>query len=106
MILPPLAAALPDDPDIVRVLIERVTPLVPEADRAMLVQVEQTLRTEYGGLRVRIPKRKKHLSDEQRDQVFKEAMTDATDAELTARYGIHRSTLYRMVKKGGRKRGE
>jgi transposase len=50
---------------------------------------------------VRIPKRKKHPNQEQRKAIFKEAMGSASDAEITERHGIHRATLYRMLKRGG-----
>jgi hypothetical protein len=94
-----------EDPDIVRVILERVTPLIPEAERAMLLQIEQTVRTEYGGLRVRIRKRKKHMSEEQRRQVFEDALSNKPEPEILARHGIHRATLYRVVKRGVTSRG-
>lgn len=100
MNLPLVLAAAPEDPDIVRVLIERVTPLVPEADRVALAQVELALRTEYGGLRVRIPKRRKDLRGAQREAAYRDALSDAPLQEVLERQGISRATLYRLVKKG------
>lgn len=91
-----------EDPDIVRVILDRVSALIPEAQRVHLAEVEQEVRTQYGGLRVRIPKRKKHMSEGQRQQLVAEALTAsaASDADISNRFGIHRATLYRMIKKG------
>ena len=83
-----------EDADILRVVLERVSVLLPEAARPGLVALEVELRAQYGGLRVRIPKRKKHLTAAQRD------------AELTDKHGVHRATLYRTVKRGVVGRGK
>jgi transcriptional regulator of acetoin/glycerol metabolism len=82
------------------VVIQHVRQLVPEITDAKAHQVDAEARAELGGLRVRIPKRGKHPSAEKRKAIFKEAMSNASDAEITERHGIHRATLYRMLKRG------
>lgn len=64
-------------------------------------QIDAEIRAELGGQRVRIPKRGKHPSKELRSRVAREALdTNASDEELTRRFGISRSSLYRYVKRG------
>ena len=90
---------LDPEPDLLLVVIQRVRLLTPGLTDAQAAMVESEVRAELGGLRVRIPKRRKHLSEEQRQAIFKEAMSSDTDAEITERHGIHRATLYRMLKR-------
>lgn len=89
------------EPDIVLVVLQRVLAQVPDIGEAVIRQVEAEVRAEFGGLRVRIPKRKKHLTADQRAAVVRDAMTPASDAEVTGRHGISRASLYRYVKRGG-----
>jgi hypothetical protein len=88
------------EPDIVLVVLQRARAANPALTEAQAQQVEADIRAEFGGLRVRIPKRKKHPSAEERKAIFNEAMSSATDEEITERHGIHRATLYRMIKRG------
>lgn len=96
-----------DDPDIVRVILERVAILVPEGDRAKLGELEQQVRTEYGGLRVRIPKRGKYLSDQDKRRLVQEAMNSPaeTNESLAKKSGVSRRTWYYMIKQGPTSRG-
>lgn len=61
--------------------------------------IEQTVRSEYGGQRVFIPKRKK--GEHARRQAFADAVSNLPTKEVTERHGISRATLYRMLKRGG-----
>jgi transcriptional regulator of acetoin/glycerol metabolism len=90
------------EPDIVLVILQLVRLVNPSVTSEEAQRVEQQVRDEYGGLRTRIAKRKKHMSQEQRARLFREALTDGrpTD-ELAAAAGIHRSTFYRNMKRGG-----
>lgn len=65
-------------------------------------EVEAEMKAEFGGQRVRIPKRKKHPSPEQRKAIFDEAIgcTDS-DKEITSRHGISRRSLYNYIKRAG-----
>ena len=83
-------------------VLQRVRALVPAHfgdDLARQVEIE--VRAQYGGLRVRIPKRKKHLSHEERQAVYRQGLADAPELEITDQSGIHRATLYRLMKRGG-----
>ena len=55
------------EPDIVSELLLRVAAMSPGFPPDVLAKVEQALRTEFGDLRVRIPKRAKYLTPEQRE---------------------------------------
>lgn len=88
------------EPDIVLVVLQRVRAQVPGIEEAVIRQVEAEVRAEFGGLRVRIPKRKKHPTAAQRAAVLHDAMTPASDSEITGRHGISRASLYRYLKRG------
>ncbi len=89
------------EPDIVLVVLQRVRAQVPDIEDAVIRQVEAEVRAEFGGLRVRIPKRKKHPTAAQRAAVLRDAMTPASDADITGQHGISRASLYRYLKRGG-----
>lgn len=88
------------DPDIVLVMlasVRRHVQLTPEQE----AQIEREIRSEHGGMRVRIPKRGKHLRPEKRREVFRQALSDTPEREILDSNGISRSTLYRLMKRGG-----
>lgn len=91
---------LDPEPDILLVVIHRVRELLPAITDEQAQQVETEARADLGGLRARVPKRKKHPSIKQRQAIFQEAMGSDSDAEITERHGIHRATLYRLLKRG------
>jgi hypothetical protein len=98
----PDARGLDPEPDILQVVLLRVRAAAPVLTDAQVQQIEDAVRAELGGLRARVPKRKKHPTPEQRQAIFKEAMgSGATDAEITQHHGIGRATLYRYIKRGG-----
>lgn len=88
------------EPDIVQVVLQRVRAIAPSLSKEAAQQIEAEVRAQYGGLRVRIPKRKKHLSPEQRAAAFRDGLSDAPTDEVAARHGIDRATLYRLMKRG------
>ncbi|MCB4365413.1 hypothetical protein KIH07_16845 [Hydrogenophaga taeniospiralis] len=96
----PDGRGLDPEPDILQVVLLRVRAATPLLTDEQARQIEDDVRAELGGLRVRIPKRKKHPSREQRQAIFQEAMGNASDEELTDRHGISRRSLYRYVKLG------
>lgn len=85
------------DPDIVEVILAACK----EAglDPGVAYGIENRIRAEYGGLRVRIPKRKKHPTAEARDLVVADAFSSMSTEEITIKHSISRATLYRMIKK-------
>jgi len=90
------------EPDIVAILLQRVISMAPEFSAALAAQIEQQLRADYGGMRVRIPKRGKYLTPEQRQALVKDGLSDMPTPELVNKHKISRATLYREMKKGGR----
>ena len=90
------------EPDIVAVMLQHVLAMAPGFSAALALQIEQRLRADYGGMRVRIPKRGKYLTPEQRQDVFKDGLTAMPTPEITTKHKISRATLYREMKKGGR----
>lgn len=97
----PDSRGLDPEPDILQVVLQRVRAAGATLTDEQAQQVEDAVRAELGGLRARVPKRKKHPSREQRQAIFQEAMGSASDAEITERHGISRATLYRHIKRGG-----
>lgn len=89
---------LDPDPDIVEVIMQacQAVGLDPEAARL----IEAKIRSDYGGLRVRIPKRKKHPSEKVRSEAFADGLSSMPTEEVTAKHGISRATLYRLMKTG------
>lgn len=86
------------DPDIVEVIILACQASGLDADAAHMI--ETRIRAEYGGLRVRIPKRKKHPTPQEREMVVADGITNMSNEEITAKHGISRATLYRLMKRG------
>ena len=62
--------------------------------------IERTIRQTFGGLRVRIPKRHKHLTRDQRAAVLADGVTSMATMDILTKYSISRSTLYRIMKHG------
>lgn len=83
-------------------MLARVVAMAPGFSAALALQIEQQLRAEYGGLRVRIPKRGKYRTPEQRRETFEDGLTAMPNADIIVKHKISRATLYRDMKKGGR----
>jgi AcrR family transcriptional regulator len=64
------------------------------------------VRAQYGGLRTRIAKRKKHPTPEERARVINQALdqgqADVPTDQIAESNGISRRTLYRYLKRGVR----
>jgi azurin len=65
------------------------------------LRIEGNIRIQFGGQRVRIPKKQKHLTPELRQAVFQDGLTSVPDSVITAKYKISRATLHRLMKTGG-----
>lgn len=83
-----------------RVIIERVSPLVADIDRPRLDIIEAEVRAQYGGVRMRIHKRGKYLPPQRKDELRRVALanTSASNEALIREAGISRRTWYRMIK--------
>lgn len=91
--------------DIVLVILDLVAVAAPGLTPDKVRAIEQSVREKYGGVRARIAKRGKHPTPEQREKVASEALAESNAAVPTDRIaeanGIHRSTLYRYLKRRG-----
>lgn len=68
----------------------------------LMQQIEQQVKTQYGGRRHYLPKGAKRLSADERRAAYTAAMDPAiTDRQLTEAHQISRATLYRLMKTGG-----
>ena len=90
------------DQDIVMVILQRVAEVMPGMSDELVHQVETEVRKKYGGQRMFVPKRGRHLTNEQRDKVFKDGISDMPTEEIIKKHKISKRTLYRMMKTGGR----
>ncbi len=86
------------DPDIIEVILRACRAEGMDAGVAHII--ESRIREEYGGLRVRIPKRAKHVRGEERQKILADGLTDMTNEQVTGKHGISRATLYRLMKRG------
>lgn len=85
--------------DIILAILRRLVALVPGSS-AVAGQIEVEMRTLYGGLRMRIPKRGKHLTAEQRAALFKDGLTDMPTGAILEKHKISRRTMERQMKRG------
>lgn len=88
-------------PDIVQEVLQRVRAVNPALTEEQASQVEADIRSQYGGMRVRIPKRGKWLTPEQRAQVIADGMTAQSNDEIIAKHKISRRSLYYYMKRNG-----
>ena len=90
---------LDEDPDIVLVVLQHVRAVTPGFDDAVAARIEQDVRARYGGLRVRIPKRAKYLTEDQKRAAYRDAVSNMPTPEVLKRHKISLATLYRLAKK-------
>lgn len=75
---------------------------MPGMSDDLVHQVEDEVRKMYGGQRWFVPKRRSHLTREQRNKVFKDGLSNMPTEEIIKKHKISKRTLYRMMKTGGR----
>lgn len=64
-------------------------------------KVEATARAMFGGARHFVAKgTRRRMTPEQRVAAYEAGLTNASNEELTAKYKISRSSLYRLMKRG------
>ncbi len=64
------------------------------------LRIEGSIRTQFGGQRVRIPKTKKHITPENRQLAYQDGLTNMPTNEILSKYKIGRSALYALMKRG------
>lgn len=87
-----------EDPDIIQAVLQRVRALTPALDEATVERIDQELRAQYAGLRVRIPKKRKWMTPEQRLAAYKDAISSTPTPEVLKKHKISLATLYRLAK--------
>lgn len=92
------------DVDIVLVILDLVRKTAPAVTHEQSRDIEQAVRVKYGGIRVRIAKRKTHKTPEQREQIvtsaLSESLANVSTDKIAESNGISRRTLYRLLKRG------
>ena len=69
---------------------------------ALVQQIAEQVKSQYGGRRHYLPKGAKRLTAEKRRAAYTAALDPAvTDQQLTQAHQISRATLYRLMKTGG-----
>jgi hypothetical protein len=87
------------EPDLLQVVLLRVRERLTDLSDQTLREIEADIRAAHGGERVRIAKRRPHLTSQERQELVSQALGPEPDEIVTQRFGIHRSTLYRALKR-------
>lgn len=94
-----MSAPVVKEPDLLQVVLLRVRARVEDLDEQTLREIEAEIRAEHGGERVRIAKRRPHLTEGERAELVSRATGPESDQALTSSFGISRATLYRALKR-------
>lgn len=89
-------------PDLVTLLLQQVIAMAPDFSEALARQIEADFRAEHAGKTMQVLKRGPRLTPEQREAVFKDALTPMSTEEIIEKHKIHRATFFRLMKQGGR----
>ena len=74
--------------------------LSPKFSEAVRRQAEAEIRAKFGGERHYIAKKKKHPSETQRAEIFRDGVSSMSTEEVCEKHQITRGTLYRHLKRG------
>lgn len=91
-----------EDPDVVAYTLRMVIAMAPGFSSALAKQIEDQVKSEYGGRRLFLPKGAKRLTPEQKADVYQDGLTSMPTDEIVEKHRIHRATVYRIMKQGGR----
>jgi Mor family transcriptional regulator len=95
-------SAADDDADIVREILRQVAEVAPQCGPEVMRRIELDVRQRFGGRRWFVAKGKQtRLTPEQRRQAFVDGLGGASTEDIARKHGIDRSTLYRLMKRGG-----
>lgn len=96
---PPDQADGDSAPDIVVAVLREVIDLgllTPEQAGA----VERRMKAQFGDRIVRVKKKLQFAEDQRRRQVYADGLTSMSTADIVAKHGVSRRTVYRWMKKG------
>lgn len=83
-------------------ILTRVGALLPDFSADLRAIVEAQVRAEYGGTRPYIQRRGRRLTPQEQAVVCAEGVTNKPTEDIVRDHGIHRATLYRLLKRGPR----
>lgn len=89
------------DPDVVAYTLQCVLAMAPGFSAALAKQIEDRVKSEFGGRRLFLPKGAKRLTSVQRQEVFKDGLTSMPDEEIIEKHQVSKTTLWRIMKSGG-----
>lgn len=96
-----------DGADFVGAILACASSRAPQLSEADLQAIELEIRSQFGGRRIFVAKRRRQgvavsrrLSEAEREALVQEAIsTKSTNEELQSKYGVSRATLYRHFKR-------
>lgn len=89
------------DPDVVAYTLQVAQSLVPGLSAELAKQVEDAVKSKYGGRRFFIPKGVKRMTPEQRAALYRDGLSSMATEELVQKHKVSRATIYRLMKEGG-----
>jgi len=96
-----MAEQNPDtDPDVVAYTLQMVVSMAPQFSAALARQIEEQVKSKYGGRRYFLPKGAKRLTPQERLQVYQDGLTTMPDEDILKKHQISKTTLWRVMKTG------
>lgn len=81
-------------------ILTRCRASMPGLTEQMAGDIEREIRERFGGRRIYVAGRKKHMNTAQRSRAYEDAVSNAPLDEVLERNGVSRATLYRLLKRG------
>lgn len=90
------------DEDILDATFRLLIALTPGFSEAIIKQVDQEIRDQFGGERVYVAKRTntRRLGPQERQAIYQDGLSTMSTSAVCEKHQIDRSTLYRHLKKG------
>lgn len=86
------------DVDLVHEMLRIVRTHLPDCSDASALAIEADVRSEFGGRRHYVDK-KKWISEERRQVIFQDGLSTDSNEDIMKRHGISRASLYRLMKR-------
>jgi Mor family transcriptional regulator len=86
--------------DFLNYVVQELRAACPSMDECKAQEVKDRLRTLLGGDKYYVPKRDPERVEQVRIAVYRAALTDISNEELTRQHGVSRATMYRLLKRG------
>jgi Mor family transcriptional regulator len=89
------------DPDLLAEVLTVLCQKMPGLEPAIVNDLEAQIRRDFGGRRVYLPKRRKHLDHLQQQALYEDGLSNVSTEQITVKHKISRATLYRHMKRFG-----